>query len=63
MTQGFPGGFSGKESTCQAGDVGSIPGSGGSPAGGHGNHSSILGGIIPWKEEPGGGTRLSDNGE
>ena len=29
--------LSGKESACQAGDVGSIPGSGRSPGGGHGN--------------------------
>ena len=28
---GLPRGLSGKESTCQAGDVGSIPGSGRSP--------------------------------
>ena len=35
--QGFPGGSAGKEFTCNAGDVGSIPGSGKSPGGGHGN--------------------------
>ena len=38
--QGFPGGTSGKEPTCNAGDlrdVGLIPGSGRSPGGGHGN--------------------------
>ena len=29
--------LSGKESTCNAGDMGSIPGSGSSPGGGHGN--------------------------
>ena len=35
---GFPGGLVGKESaTCNAGDVGSIPGLGRSPGGGHGN--------------------------
>ena len=37
---GFPGGSSGKEFATNAGDVrhmGSIPGSGRSPAGGHGN--------------------------
>ena len=28
---GFPGGLQGKESTCNAGDLGSIPGLGGSP--------------------------------
>ena len=30
-TRGFPGGSIGKESTCQAGDVGLIPGLGKSP--------------------------------
>ena len=34
---GFLGGSDGKESTCYAGDVGSIPGLGRSPGGGHGN--------------------------
>ena len=33
----FPGGPDGKESTCNAGDLGSIPGLGRSPGGGHGN--------------------------
>ena len=33
----FPGGSEGKESACNAGDVGSIPGLGRSPGGGHGN--------------------------
>jgi len=33
-------------------DVGSIPGSGRFPGGGHGN-SSILAWRIPWTEEPG----------
>ena len=31
-------------------DVGSIPGSGRSPGGGNGNHSSILAWKIPWTE-------------
>ena len=35
-------------------DIGSIPGSGRSPGGGHGNPSSILAWRIPWAEEPGG---------
>ena len=42
---GFSWWLRGKESTCNAGaegDAGSIPGSGRSPGGGHGNHSSIL---------------------
>ena len=34
--KGFPGGSDGKESACSAGDMGSIPGSGRSPGGGHG---------------------------
>ena len=34
---GFPGGSDGKESTCNAGDLGSMPGSGRSPGGGKGN--------------------------
>ena len=34
---GFPGGSDGKESACNAGDLGSIPGSGRTPGGGHGN--------------------------
>ena len=34
---GFPGSPVGKESTCNAGDVGSIPVSTRSPRGGHGN--------------------------
>ena len=33
----FPDGSDGKESACNAGDLGSIPGSGRSPRGGHGN--------------------------
>ena len=34
---GFPGGSDGKESTCNVGDLSSIPGLGRSPGGGHGN--------------------------
>ena len=34
---GFPGGSDGKESAYNAGDLGSIPGFGRSPGGGHGN--------------------------
>ena len=45
--------FSGKESTCQAGYVGLIPGLERSPGKGNGNHS-ILAWEIPWTEEPGG---------
>ena len=34
---GFPGGSGGKESACNVGDLGSIPGLGRSPGGGQGN--------------------------
>ena len=37
MGNKFPGGTSGKESACNAGDPGSIPGSVGSPGEGNGN--------------------------
>ena len=42
-----------KESACNTGDTGLIPGSGMSPGRGNGNHSSILAWRIPWTEEPG----------
>ena len=60
ILMGFPGGDSGKEPTCQSGDVtdvGSIPGSGRFPRGGNGNpfflpeeshgHRSLVG-YSPW---------------
>ena len=34
---GFPGGSDSRESTCSAGNLGSVPGLGRSPGGGHGN--------------------------
>ena len=37
LVQGFPCGSADKGSTCHAGDLGSIPGLGRSPGGGHGN--------------------------
>ena len=37
MSGGFPGGSDGKESVCNVEDLGSIPGLGRSPGGGHGN--------------------------
>ena len=42
---GFPRWLSGKESACNAGDLGLIPGSGGSPGEGNDNllHHSFLG--------------------
>ena len=44
---GFPGGSDGKESACNAGDLGSIPGLGTSPGGGHGNPLQFLAWRIP----------------
>ena len=38
----FPGGSDGKESTCNVGDLGSVPGLGRSSGGGHGNQYSCL---------------------
>ena len=43
--------LSGKESAFTAGDTGSIPVSGRSPGGGHGNPLSILTWRMPWTEE------------
>ena len=43
----FPGGSDGKESTCNAGDPGSMPELGRSLEGRHGNHSSFLAWRIP----------------
>ena len=50
---GFPGGSNGKESTCNAGDPDSIPGSERSTGGGHGYplQYSCLGDLL--NEEPG----------
>ena len=50
----FPGGSDGKESACNAGDPGSIPGREDPLEKGKATHSSILAGKIPWTEEPGG---------
>ena len=43
-----------KESACNSGDLGSIPGLGKSPGEGMATQSSILAWRIPWTEEPGG---------
>ena len=51
---GLPQWLSGKESTCHAGDGGSIPGSGRSPGGGYGNPLQYSCLEILWREEPGG---------
>ena len=53
----FPGGSVVKNplvKTGDAGDEGLIPGFGGPPEEGNGNHSSILAWEILWTEEPGG---------
>ena len=52
MTQGLPCGSDGKESVCDAGDLGLIPGLGRSPGEGNATHSTILAWRIPWTEEP-----------
>jgi len=59
---GCPGGSDGKESACDAGDLGSIPGLGRSPGGGHGNplqysclenplEQRSLAGCSPWRRK------------
>ena len=50
--KGFSGGSGGKASACSAGDLGSIPGSGGSPGEGSGTHSSTLAWRVPRTGEP-----------
>ena len=52
--RGFLGGSDSKESACNAGDGGSIPGLWRSPGEGNGYSSSILSWRIPRTEEPGG---------
>ena len=56
---GFPGGSEGKESACNAGDSGSIPGSGSTLEKEMATHSSTLAWKIPWMEKPG---RLQSTG-
>ena len=51
---GFPCGSAGKESACNAGDLGSIPGQGDPQEKGMAAHSNILAWRIPWTEDPGG---------
>ena len=51
---GFPGSSDSKESTCNAEDPGSVPGSGRSPPEEEmATHSSTFARKIPWTEEPG----------
>ena len=55
MFPGFPGGSDCKESACNAGDLGLIPGSLGKKdplEKGMATHSSLLACRIPWTEEP-----------
>ena len=49
----FPGDSDSEQSACNAGDMGSILGSGRPPGEGKG-YSSVLAWRIPWTEEPGG---------
>ena len=49
---GFPW-WLGKESACNAGDLGLVPGSGRSPEEVNGNPFHMLAWKIPWTEEPG----------
>ena len=52
---GFPGGSDSKESACNVGDLGLIPGLGQSPGGGAWQPTpEFLPGEFPWTEEPGG---------
>ena len=53
VEKGFPPGSDGKESTFNAGDLGSIPVLEDALKGKMATHSSILA-RIPWTEEPGG---------
>ena len=53
-TLDFPSGWDGKESACNAGDLGLIPGLGRSPGEGNGTLFSILAWRSPRTEEPGG---------
>ena len=50
ITEGFPGGSAGKESACNAGDLGSIPGLGRSPGEEKGYPNPWVG-KIPWRRE------------
>ena len=54
FTLGFPGSLVIKESTCNAGDLSSIPESGKSSGEGSTTLSHILAWEIPWTTEPGG---------
>ena len=53
ISWGFPGGSDGKESACNAGDPGSLPGSGRSPREGNDNPLQYSCLENSWTEEPG----------
>jgi len=48
VPESTPRGSAVKESSCSAGDLGSVPGFGRSPGEGKTTHSSILAWRIPW---------------
>ena len=50
----FPGGSDDKESACDVGDLGSVPGLRRSAGGGHESTPVFLPGESPWTEVPGG---------
>ena len=52
-TQSFPGGSADKQSACNAGNLGSIPGFERSPGEGNGNPLHYFTWRIPWTEKPG----------
>ena len=54
MNSDFPGGSNGKESACNDGDPGSIPGLGRTPGEGNGNPLQYSCLENSWIEEPGG---------
>ena len=56
-TVGFPGGSAGKESTCNEGDLGSVPGLGRPREKGKATNSSILDWRIPWNVQSTGVTK------
>ena len=53
LTVCFPDGSDSKESACNVGDPGLIPGLGRSPGERNGNALTTLASKIPWTEEPG----------
>ena len=61
VTLGLPDGSAGKESTCNVGDLGLIPGLGRSVGEGKTTHSSILAWRIPWTVESMGSQRVWHN--